>query len=492
MIRNLWFLLKTAIVVAVAFVLVRYPGTFTATWFGTEVQSSVAVLVVALAVVVVVATLVSRLTRALVTAPRRLRARKGERRRSEGYRALTKGMVALAAGDADAATHHAREARSLLDNPPLTLLLEAQAAALRGNDAAARQWFEQMLARPETEFLALRGLIAQALKTNNLPEALRFARRAGELQPRARWVLEALPDLEARCGQWSPALIAHERAEHAGLLTGAEARRHMGALLLERSLEAQEEGDAAAATSDAKESLRLRPDFVPGVLRLASAYAARNRIRKAEAVLAHAWKQAPHPALAEAWVQLAADLPPEEQLKRIRRLADMAPASAESHLALATGALAAGDWTAARTHLDRADAAQPTQRAQMLLAELARRAPAGTLAPAPARSAGPLADPAWICDSCAGIAAEWRALCGACGQFDTLHWRRPGTATAALPLQSMLRPLAAPAPAALAEPPAPAVSLAKPEPAPAELDIDRPMPEAAPIDRTEELARTIH
>lgn len=515
MIRNLWFVAKVALVVAIAYVLAMNPGSFTAQWFGYEVQAPVALLAVAFALVLVATVVVWRLWHALVAAPRRLRARRRERRRTEGYRALTKGMVALAAGDADAAMHHAKAARTRLDNPPLTLLLEAQAAALRGNDDAARQWFEQMLARPETEFLALRGLLSQAMKTDNLPEALRFARRAAELQPRARWVLEVLPQLEARCGQWSMAVDAYDRAERAHAIAPTEARSHMGALIVERSLEALERGDADAARADAKEALRLRPGFVPAVLRLAAAYAAKNRRRKAEAVLLHAWKRMPHPDLAQAWIQLDATAEPAQQLKRVQRLSDAAPGAGEARLALAAAQGAAGEWTAARDTVDLALSQQPSQRALMLAAELARHAPAGAApslppsVPMTVAQRSLAADAAWTCDHCGGVALQWRALCGSCGQFDTLSWRSPTATVHSAPLLAMLapspaepaaEPAVAVAPAPLPEAPAAAepVSLVKPAPAAApvaaEEEAPAPMAPTTAIlpERSEDRARTIH
>ena len=84
---------------------------------------------------------------------------------ASGYRALTQGMVAVAAGDAEEAQKLARKADALLAEPPLTLLLSAQAAQLNGDETARPQrYFTAMLDRAETEFLGLRGLIMQALK----------------------------------------------------------------------------------------------------------------------------------------------------------------------------------------------------------------------------------------------------------------------------------------------------------------------------------------
>src|SRR5208337_2920792 len=122
-----------------------------------------------------------------------------------GYRALTQGMVAVAAGEPREAQRFARRADLLLADPPLTLLLSAQAAQLDGDDAAAKKFFSAMLDRAETEFLGLRGLINQALRSGDRGTALYLAERAMVLRPNTGWVVESLFDLEVRQVRWEAA-----------------------------------------------------------------------------------------------------------------------------------------------------------------------------------------------------------------------------------------------------------------------------------------------
>ena len=34
-------------------------------------------------------------------------------------------------------------------------------------------------------------------------------------------------------------------------------------------------------------------------------------------------------------------------------------------------------------------------------------------------------DPAWVCESCGNVAAEWTVLCGKCEDFNRFAWRTP-------------------------------------------------------------------
>ena len=73
------------------------------------------------------------LWRLLWRGPRDLGRLRAERKRQQGYRALSQGMAAVAAGDAAEARRQAKIANSLLKDPPLTLLLADQTTQLGGD-----------------------------------------------------------------------------------------------------------------------------------------------------------------------------------------------------------------------------------------------------------------------------------------------------------------------------------------------------------------------
>ena len=158
MARALWFLFVLGLLVIAAVWLADNPGSVTVYWRDYRADTSVALLLVAVALIAVAAAAAYRLWRFIRRAPASLSRAGRERRRRRGYLALTQGLVAVAAGDAEEARHQVKRADGLLDDPPLTLLLSAQAAQLAGDEGAGGNYFAAMLERPETEFLGLRGL----------------------------------------------------------------------------------------------------------------------------------------------------------------------------------------------------------------------------------------------------------------------------------------------------------------------------------------------
>ncbi|MBI4183038.1 MAG: heme biosynthesis protein HemY [Proteobacteria bacterium] len=430
MLRALRFFVVLALLVAAAVWLVENPGSVTVFWRGYRIDAPVGIVVGAGAVLIVVVAALARVWRALVRAPAEFRQWRGEARRRKGFAALGAGMVAVAAGDAARARKLAGRAEVLLGDPPLTLLLTAQAAQLEGDDATAERSFRAMLARPETAFLGLRGLLAQAMRRGAFEEARELAERASRMHPEAAWAGRTLFDLEVRTRRWAAALATLERLARHRLWSAPEARRRRAVLLHLRGLELGLAGEARAALRALGEAHELAPDFTPAAGELARRLAAAGRGRKAAAVIERAWAMAPHPDLLAAYVALGRDEEPLRRIKTVERLTARNPEHAESRLALARAHLAAGLWGVAREQLLAAAEGAPTARVFRLLAELEERENGDAAAARRwlLRAAEADADPAWLCESCGALAPAWEGLCGHCQSFDSFRWRsRPRT-----------------------------------------------------------------
>ena len=161
-------------------------------WGDYDVRIHGGLLVAALVTVVIAAVVVYELWHWLVGIPGRRRERTRHRREVMGYQALAHGMVAAASGDAVAAAERSRQSIRLLEDEPAALLLQAQTAQLEGKDDVAQLKFKTMLDASPTEFLGLRGLLADAVKRGAYDEALELARRAHRLRPTTPWVLTTL------------------------------------------------------------------------------------------------------------------------------------------------------------------------------------------------------------------------------------------------------------------------------------------------------------
>ena len=120
MIRAVWFLILLALISLGAALVADNPGTVSLQWLGYKVDTSMGVLFSGVFVVSLCLAIIFRVWFFFRNAPKRIGKVRRDWRRERGYKALTQGMVAVAAGDAQEARRQARKAENLLAEPPLT------------------------------------------------------------------------------------------------------------------------------------------------------------------------------------------------------------------------------------------------------------------------------------------------------------------------------------------------------------------------------------
>jgi HemY protein len=390
---------------------------------GAEYETSLAfaVGVIALAVVAVLG-LVSLVSMVLGT-PRRMRFARAERRRERGFRAITRGMVAIASGDTSEAQRRAREAQTLLPEKPLALLVAAQAAQLAGDEKAAEACFTAMLADKDIEFLGLRGLFIQATRRGDHGMALSYLKRASEIRPGTPWVSNALFNLHAERGRWDEAAVALARAERARVVDHALARRRRAVLLAAEANDVLPR-DKARALVLAEEAVRLSPGLVPPAVIAARLLGEQQKTWKALGIVEAAWAQSPHPDLVTVYSELKPDETPRARASRLMGLAERNPDHIESRLLTAAQWTLLKDWNQARAALGVLPERLPSARVAALMAEIEQgRGDFQAQRYWLQRSVGAPREPQWICDNCRATQPAWSPLCTACNAFDSLSWR---------------------------------------------------------------------
>ena len=436
-----WFIVTAAVMLGAVWLAER-PGTLTAEWRGWRIDTSVGVVLVVVLLLMLAGIALWLTYRSIVGAPGAFLEGWGDSRKRRGYRELTQGLAAVAAGDGAEAQKHARKAEALLSEPALTLLLSAQAAQLTGDREAARKTFTAMLEDDQMAFLGLRGLISQSLRDGDQVRALDYAERAFKLRPQTPWVVHSLFDMQAQIGEWKSAQATLEAGLRTKVITQNKGRALKALLLVERSRLAEREEHAADALALAREAFGLAPERIAVSRRLAETQLKSGDAKRAMKTLERGWALSPHPDLAELYLKASGENDPLKRVGVVRKLTAQKPDDLESQLVLAQTSLDAGLWGEARRYLQTAGGTNPPVRVCRLMAEVEERAHSdqakvhewlGKAAIAPA-------DKAWRCSACGAHHESWRSVCESCGAFGTLHWRAPGTYGQVLPPEAQQKP----------------------------------------------------
>jgi HemY protein len=375
-----------------------------------------------------IVTRLDRIWRAFVSVPKVLRRYRALQKREKGYRAVTQGLVAIAAGDSYGASRLSQRAEILVPGTPLTRLLTAQTALLNGDSAKARREFTALLDDDSAAFLGVRGLLSEAVSAGDHAAALELIRRADKLQPKRVWVVKNLFELETRNRAWLLAERTLRRAEKLGIYSKVEAAAKRQAIWTAMAEEAAAKGDTAAAMRMAESAFNIGHGFTPAAVLLAKLQAQVGKRNAALKTILKGWKANPHPALSALWAAHAPapgkNVSPYDigrgNYQWMQHLQKTMPDSRDGLRALGNAALDAKLWKEARepltaaqdyralARLEREEKGDEAKAREWL--EMAADAPT---------------EPRWVCGPCGHAAAEWQAVCTHCGQFGASGWSVP-------------------------------------------------------------------
>ncbi len=422
--------------VGAALWIMAQPGTIDVQWREYSIEARLGVALLALAVLLIALVFLARIAGAILSLPQGFSRYRKESRRKKGYRALTRGFVAIAAGDTGKAAAQAKLVRELLpDEGGLPLLLEAQAARLKGDEASARRIFEKLIEDKDAAFFGIRGLLKAAMEERHYERALDYAYQAVSHHPKQGWILKTVYDLELKTAKFEEASRTLQKLKKLNVVTADQARSDETVLLIMMAQQDDSRGEAAGALKKLERAVKLRPGFVPAAVRLAGKYRVRDKKGKAADVIELAWKENPHPDLLALWDALAPENTPSDTMRRLRwyeKLVAIKPDSVQGQVAAAAAAIEGGMWGQARAYLAQAENLVPKHSgysAQLyrLRAKLEEKTTNDEKTIRrwleKASESGP--EPVWYCALTGNIYQSWHAFAPPHGSFNTIVWGDP-------------------------------------------------------------------
>jgi HemY protein len=419
------------------------PGSLSVTWLGYRIEEIPVYLAIGLMVLAFfVMWFAWWVIRLIFGAPGAVGGFFRGRRSRKGIEALSKGMVAVSAGDAATAQKQAVLAKRLVSDSPLAHLLEAQAAQLRGDNTKVSQIYGKMLDDPETELVALRGLYVAARKAGDEAAARGYAERAHRLDTSLAWASTAVGGYLSNEHDWPAVANLVDSQRRAGIIERAEANARRAVVLTAQAM-AVEEADPDAAIDLAVKAHKLDASLVPAAVVAGRALAAKGALRRASKILEKTWRLSPHPDIAEVYVHCRAGDSAQDRLGRMKELLRVSDGGVEGAVALAHVFIDVRDWTGARKALEPFTAERPSVRLCLLLADIEEGefGDHGRAREWLGRAARAPRDPAWTADGF--VSEQWQPVSPVSGELGKFAWKVPLTAIGAVSDEAGMETIAA-------------------------------------------------
>ncbi len=412
------------IVVAALFAwMADQPGDLKLRWLGYELETSLMAAAVILAGLILVVWIIWSLLMWLLDRPGAFGGWFKSRRQRKGKQALSSGLIAVASGDSEAAQTHARTAAAIIGDDPMVKLLDAQAAQLRGDNARVRQLFEEMAEQPETRLLGLRGLHTDAVRQSDMTRARALAEEAVRINPKVSWAGKAVLSYQSTSEDWAAISRTIDIQKSASLIDRQAANLKHAVVLTAQAIEAEGKSDEDAYDL-ALRAHKLDPSLVPAAVIAARHATKAGSLRKAARIIEKTWNLTPHPDLADAYSHVRSGDSALDRLKRIKSLVAKS-GGIEGAVALATAAIDALEWKAAREALSAYAHDRPQARICGLMAEIEEGefGDKGRAREWLARAVRAPRDPAWTADG--HISRTWLPVSPVSGELGGFKWKVP-------------------------------------------------------------------
>ena len=434
-----WWLVQILFLAAVALWLYfTLSGDVNLSWGDYNIKTNAGVAASSLFIVTIFIIFFSHLVGDLVRLPADIARKLKDNKRAKGHQALMRALSATSTGDFKNAYYLANRAKKYLPESEqgLSLLLQAHAAKLQGNDQQAHNAFELLTKNADTSVLGVQGLLQKRVLNGDLRGALELARAQAKQYPKNIHLVRPVYDLERRNRLWNDALISLQQLQKYNVINKAEA-------MLDRAVLWIILGDMAAAAGQDDQALKCYakayhadPKFAPSVTRLSRLHNKKGQRFRAVNIAKRAIEKQFHPSFVNLWVDLKpAQTDPAKDLKWMTWLIDHAPESSDAYCALARIAIDLSLWGEAKSALMKAEKIEPTKNVYRLwvLLEEKNNAPAATIRQWLDRlEQAPLAS-SWVCQKTFKSFDDYVPLVEPENLFNSLLW---GKAPAPLEKQS--------------------------------------------------------
>ncbi|MBY0500851.1 MAG: hypothetical protein K2P93_02475 [Alphaproteobacteria bacterium] len=267
----------------------------------------------------------------------------------------------------DALSHQKKAARRLSTNP-LFLWISGITFEKAEKHLEAEKCFLELVNKPSTAFLGLKGQIRAALHRDDIKSAYGLLQHTEKLLPKSPWVLKQLLTISREQKNFKKASNLVLRLEDLGYFTTAQSKKQLAYFQFQEAM--QSKTSEAQKESLLRQSHYLDPSLYEATEVFAQLLFDKGHKSYALSAIEATWNLSPTQKLGELYLTIIMPQSAIDAFQVVCKLVKNNPSHNESLTLLSSIAIKAKLWGEARAHLSTLLAQNPTSEAYRLLASL--------------------------------------------------------------------------------------------------------------------------
>lgn len=425
MIKTLWFFIRLAVLIGFVGWLATRPGDIRIDVLSYGLVAPLGLVLVAVFLALMILAVVWRVINAILSIPKKTGQSLQLRKQDQSIEAVMIGLSAIAAGDSKALRKAAGKIPHIgKDDHGLSTFMDAMALRLEGKHRAANEGFSTLLHRPETAFLGVRALYQHAIQDGARDQALSLARQAYALHPKQPWVTRILYNEEVKAQHWELADPLLTKLVRLKEISKHDAASERAAMALAPLTSEMRTGSSKEDLTHIRAALKKQPGHLPATLLWIAHLLAQGKGAQAAKAVEKAWKQTPHPELAQFWLQATPKAQQKLQKRRlnwVKKLTETDPDHVQSQLLLAQFFINEAQYDQAEDILNLMGDERSAHRLHAQLCEKRGDGEAQIKHFLAAAADAPMGM-RWVCRETGLSYQQWSAFAQPHGAFNTIIW----------------------------------------------------------------------
>jgi len=296
MIKLLYIFLQFIILLIIASWAINNSKQVSFIFSDVTVTTSTSVLIIGMLIIIITSLFLQRFIFFIKQSKQKYKFYRELANYEKGHDSFIKGMVALVNKDFKSVIFEAKNTNKFLKNKSLSLLLTSETLKIEKKYEQLNNVYEEMLKNPNTNLLALRGLMEQNLRAQDYHHAFIYGEKLFNLNPKIDKLYETLVNIIGKTSNWQKLIFLSEQSFKYGVIDKNTLSENKSIAFFEIA-KIKHQSYEQESINLMEKAIKLKNNFPPFICFYIELLINNNKLEKAKKILKKTWSYIPHPEL---------------------------------------------------------------------------------------------------------------------------------------------------------------------------------------------------